>query len=184
MAESQNIGSLINIARILLFAFSLVCFTIDTNKISTVNSIESPFGSIPIPKGSSSGFGPKIDSKLDGFKSVLAFSVFNDLVSFLISAYYVVMIEKKRNQEPNNYDYIVCGVELLLWIIYAGLQFQYSTLIITSVYSILIVILYSGLGAVFYNQKRSQSQNHRTPIGHTNNDSGTNNATTIEVHQT
>ncbi|EXX62847.1 uncharacterized protein OCT59_013714 [Rhizophagus irregularis] len=103
MAESQNIGSLINIARILLFAFSLVCFTIDTNKISTVNSIESPFGSIPIPKGSSSGFGPKIDSKLDGFKSVLAFSVFNDLVSFLISAYYVVMIEKKRNQEPNNY---------------------------------------------------------------------------------
>lgn len=28
MAESQNIGSLINIARILLFAFSLVCFTI------------------------------------------------------------------------------------------------------------------------------------------------------------
>ncbi|PKK71042.1 hypothetical protein RhiirC2_441853 [Rhizophagus irregularis] len=75
-------------------------------------------------------------------------------------------------------------VELLLWIIYAGLQFQYSTLIITSVYSILIVILYSGLGAVFYNQKRSQSQNHRTPIGHTNNDSGTNNATTIEVHQT
>ncbi|PKY45706.1 hypothetical protein RhiirA4_443907 [Rhizophagus irregularis] len=154
MAESQNIGSLINIARILLFAFSLVCFTIDTNKISTVNSIESPFGSIPIPKGSS-GFGSKIDSQLNGFKSVLAFSVFNDLVSFLISAYYVVMIEKKRNQEPNNYDYIVCGVELLLWIIY-----------------------------VFYNQKRSQSQNHRTPIGRTNNDSGTNNATTIEVHQT
>lgn len=31
MTESQNMGPLINIARILIFAFSLVCFTIGIN---------------------------------------------------------------------------------------------------------------------------------------------------------
>ncbi|GBB87727.1 hypothetical protein RclHR1_01420030 [Rhizophagus clarus] len=176
----------ISIARTLLLAFSLVCLTLDAGSIRIIDSLYSTYSSY----SSYSSTYINLDESLFKIRSILAFSMFNDLLSFLVSAYYIVMIEKKWNQVPATYDIIICGVELVLWVIYAGLQFQYKELILTSVYSILIIILYSALGAVLFNHRRNlaHSGENPTPLSR---DSGTNNTTnnatnntTIEVHQT
>jgi len=173
---------LIAITRILLFACSLVCLTIDTAYVVQVglNSSSYSYSSHSSYYGYDYAYNNYL-SRYNNLKSTLAFSMFNDLISLLIGGYYIVMIENNWNKKPKIFDYIICGVELILWSIYAGLQFTYSELIINPIYSVIIIVLYIICSALLYvlNKRIQQfGESSLTPIGRRDNDPGvgTNNA--------
>ncbi|CAB4395264.1 unnamed protein product [Rhizophagus irregularis] len=163
--------------RILIFAISIACLTIDT------------FAFVSIYAYLNYGFSTKDD--LNDLR-IIIFSLINDALSLLIGGYYLIRLEYMWNNPPKIVDYAVCGIELALWIIYAGLQskfldFANVLLAISFIYGILNVILYFVLGIFLIEFKRRLRKfgvDKLTPLGRTNNNSGveTNNSV-IEVRE-
>ncbi|CAB4420424.1 unnamed protein product [Rhizophagus irregularis] len=163
--------------RILIFAITIACSTIDT------------FAFVSIYAYLNYGFSTK-----DDFNDlrIIIFSLINDALSLLIGGYYLIRLEYTWNNPPKIVDYAVCGIELALWIIYAGLQSKFlyfSTVLLTIsfIYGILNVILHFVLGIFLIEFKRRLRKfgvDKLTPLSRTNNNSGveTNNSV-IEVRE-
>ncbi|GES75182.1 hypothetical protein GLOIN_2v1761388 [Rhizophagus clarus] len=81
------------------------------------------------------------------------------------------------NNVPKIVDYIVCGIELILWIIYVVLQSKTITpetpsILITFIYGILNVISYFTLAILFFQFKRRLhkfGEGKLTPLSKKNN---------------
>ncbi|GBC47044.1 uncharacterized protein OCT59_002299 [Rhizophagus irregularis] len=137
--------------RILIFAISIACSTIDT------------FAFVSIYAYLNYGFSTKDD--LNDLR-IIIFSLINDALSLLIGGYYLIRLEYMWNNPPKIVDYAVCGIELALWIIYAGLQSKFLDFA-----NVLLAISFIYVDKL-------------TPLGRTNNNSGveTNNSV-IEVRE-
>ncbi|GET03127.1 hypothetical protein GLOIN_2v1761388 [Rhizophagus clarus] len=166
--------------RILIFAFTLVCLTLDSLyvNISGVNT--------NIASDNTSTIGINI-----GYQGPAAYFLINDLISFLLCGYYIIRMEYKWNNAPNLSDYIGCGLEIVLWIIYVSLKFKSEPDTITIVYGFLTIISYIVICALYYNlilRIRKFGEDKLTPLSQPKNNSNvaTDNAinnTSIEIQE-
>ncbi|GBB83190.1 hypothetical protein RclHR1_00010072 [Rhizophagus clarus] len=158
--------------RILIFSFSLLCLTLDATALGIIVQFIADFRSY--------------DSSDDLDFRIFIYSLINDLLSLITCGYYLIRIEYIWNNAPKIGDYIVCGIELVLWIIYVVLQSKLIsvtlTIFVTFIYGILNIISYFALAILFFQFKRrlrKYGEDKLTPLSQMiNNNAGveTNNA--------
>jgi hypothetical protein len=143
----------INIIKILIFASSLACLTLDSFVLSIIPAV---------------GVG------------VYAFGIFIELITMIVNGYYLISMEKRWNSVPANFklDYAVCGIGAILWLIYGILYFVYNEgMIVGGVYGIIITILYIANAILLYqwSQKLNPGVNNPETGIRVSNNPGINN---------